>query len=190
THGGKLKINPPLRSAHNRELLWQRLASGRLSIVASDHSPWPLAEKTRPEILCNQSGMPGLETFSSVLLSEGWRRGVAPTRLVQVSAATPAKTFGLNGSKGDIRRGLDADLIVFDPALEWSVDAGKLQTSARWDPYQDRRIKGRVVMTFVRGKLVWDGANLRAQPGFGRWLQPDHHRVRDKAGQEKKGIRR
>jgi allantoinase len=171
TQGGRVKINPPLRSGSNREALWQRLAAGQLSIVASDHSPWPLGQKTNPEILQNQSGMPGLETFPSVLISEAIRRDVSLSRIAQVSSLTPAQTFGLSGVKGDIRPGLDADLIVFDPAAEWKVDRSALQTSAGWDPYEDRPIRGRVVMTMVRGRMVWDGKRVLAQPGWGRWAK-------------------
>jgi allantoinase len=171
TQGGRLKINPPLRSAANREALWQRLAAGQLAIVASDHSPWPLGQKTNPEILQNQSGMPGLETFASVLLGEAVRRGISLSRVTEVTAYTPARTFGLE-TKGDIRPGLDADLIVFDPAAEWKVDKSALQSSAGWDPYEDRPIRGRVIMTMVRGRVVWDGKRVLAQPGWGRWAKP------------------
>ena len=171
TKGGRVKINPPLRSAENREDLWRRLDNGVLSIVASDHSPWPLAEKTRPDILRNQSGMPGLETYPSVFLAEGLRRGVCLTRLAQVSAKTPAEVFGLM-RKGDIKVGLDADLIVFDGSLEWQVRPETLNTSAGWDPYDDRRLKGRVVATFLRGQIVWDGEKLLSRPGLGRWVGP------------------
>jgi allantoinase len=170
THGGRVKINPPLRSAANREALWQRLAAGQLSIVASDHSPWPLGQKTQAEILQNQSGMPGLETFPSVLLGEAIRRNVALSRIAQVCCETPARTFGL-GQKGDIRPGLDADLIVFDPDAEWKVDRNALQTSAGWDPYEERTIRGRVVMSMVRGRAVWDGKQVLARPGWGRWAR-------------------
>ena len=171
THGGRVKINPPLRSAANREALWQRLAAGQLSVVASDHSPWPLGQKTHPEILQNQSGMPGLETFPSVLISEALRRDVPLSRIAQVCALTPAHTFGLSSTKGDLRPGLDADLIVFDPDAEWKVDRAALQTSAGWDPYDERPLRGRVVMTMLRGRMVWDGRQVIARPGWGRWAK-------------------
>jgi allantoinase len=171
TKGGRVKINPPLRSAENRDDLWRRLDDGILSIVASDHSPWPLAEKTRPEILRNQSGMPGLETYPSVFLGEGLRRGISCTRLAQVSAKTPADVFGLD-QKGDIQVGLDADLIVFDPSATWQVRPETLKTSAGWDPYDDRLLHGRVIATILRGQMIWDGANLLSRPGFGRWVGP------------------
>jgi len=172
TAGGRLKINPPLRSAANRQGLWDRLASGAIAIVASDHSPWPVGVKTRPEVLRNESGMPGLETFPSILLSEALARGLPLERIVQVAAHTPAQTFGLGSAKGDIRPGLDADLIVFDPAVTWTVDRDTLQTSARWDPYEDRRIAGKVITTIARGRVVWDGTRMLAEPGWGRWVRP------------------
>lgn len=172
TKGGRVKINPPLRSAENRDNLWAQIANGLLSIVASDHSPWPLVEKTRPEILRNQSGMPGLETYPSVFLAEGLRRGVSPTRLAEVSAKTPAEVFGLT-RKGDIRVGWDADFIVFDSSVEWQVRPEKLNTSAGWDPYDDRRLRGRVVAAFLRGQMVWNGEKLLSHGGLGRWVEPE-----------------
>lgn len=170
TLGGRAKINPPLRSSINREALWKRLADGKLSIVASDHSPWCLADKTRAEILKNQSGMPGLESFPSVLLSEAMRRDVPLSRMTEVTAYTPARTFGLRG-KGEIRVGADADLIVFDPAATWRIDRRRLRTSAGWDPYEERDIRGRVVMTILRGRVVWDGERVLSEPGWGRWAK-------------------
>jgi allantoinase len=169
--GGRLKLNPPLRSAANREALWERLAADALPIVASDHSPWPLGDKTRPHILENASGLPGLETFPSVLLSAALARAIPLERIAQVTALTPAQTFGLGSVKGDIRPGLDADLIVFDPSVEWTVDRRALHTWAGWDAYDDRRLQGRVITTIARGRVVWDGTRVLAKPGWGRWLQ-------------------
>src|SRR5438046_10089213 len=163
-----LMLPPPPRSTLFPTRRSSDLAAGQLSIVASDHSPWPLGQKTQPEILQNQSGMPGLETFPSILLSEAVRRGVSLSRIAEVASCTPARTFGL-GQKGDIRPGLDADLIVFDPELEWKVDRKALQTSAGWDPYEERMIRGRVVLSMVRGRVVWDGKQVLARPGWGRW---------------------
>jgi allantoinase len=176
TAGGRLKLNPPLRSAANRQALWDRVASGAIAVVASDHSPWPLAAKTRPRILENESGMPGLETFPSVLLSEAIARAVPLERVAQVAAHGPARTFGLDAAKGDLRPGLDADLVVFDPAAAWTVDRDALRTSAGWDPYEGRRIPGRVVMTIARGRVVWDGARVLGEPGWGRWVRPGARR--------------
>jgi allantoinase len=171
TAGGRLKLNPPLRSAANREALWERLAADTLPIVASDHSPWLLGDKTRPHILENASGLPGLETFPSVLLSAALARAIPLERIAQVTALTPAQTFGLGSVKGDIRPGLDADLIVFDPSVEWTVDRRALHTWAGWDAYDDRRLQGRVITTIARGRVVWDGTRVLAKPGWGRWLQ-------------------
>jgi allantoinase len=168
--GAKLKINPPLRPAGEREGLWRALAAGRIDMIASDHAPWPLADKTRPDVFDNHSGVPGVETLAPVMLSEGLARGLPIELLAAVLATGPARRFGLSG-KGDIAPGYDADLLVFDPVLPGRVDEALLHSRAGWSPYHGRRLAGRVTTVFSRGELIWDG-KLHGRPGRGQLLVP------------------
>ncbi len=168
--GAKLKINPPLRSPDEREGMWRALAERRIDVVASDHAPWGLADKTRPGIFDNHSGVPGVETLAPVVLAEGLARGVPLETLAAALATAPARRFGLAG-KGDIAPGYDADLIVFDPGLVGEIDEAALHSRAGWSPYHGRPLSGQLTMVFSRGELIWQ-RELVGRPGRGALVIP------------------
>jgi len=154
--GSTLKINPPLRSRRDQVALWDALRDARVDIVASDHAPWPLEEKTRPNVFDNHSGVPGVETLVPVVLSEGLARGIAVEALVAALSTRPARRFGLS-AKGDLAPGYDADLVVFDQNAEAIVDGARLHSAAGWSPYAGRELHGRITHVVSRGELVFDG---------------------------------
>ena len=168
--GSTLKINPPLRSRRDQAALWDALRDGRVDIVASDHAPWPLEEKTRPDIFDNHSGVPGVETLVPTVLSEGLARGIAAETLVAALSTRPARRFGL-ATKGDLAPGCDADLVVFDRDAETVVDSTRLHSAAGWSPYAGRELRGRVTHVVSRGELVFDG-EVHGHPGRGEVLDP------------------
>ncbi len=170
THKGRLKINPPLRTARDRDGLWAAVASGAIDVVASDHAPWGLADKTRPGIFDNHSGAPGVETMVPVVLSEGLARGVPIETLSRALSEAPARRFRLPG-KGALTPGFDADLVVFDPAARGVVDETLLHSNAGWSPYHGRRLEGQVTTVVSRGEVIWDGS-LNAGAGRGRLVVP------------------
>jgi allantoinase len=170
--GGRLKINPPLRQPGDVEGMWERLLAGEVDVVASDHAPWPLEDKTKPFIFDNHSGAPGVETALTVLASGLFRRGGTPRDLARLISSAPAEQFGLSHRKGSIAPGMDADLVVFDPEEPFTLDEGALHSNAGWSPYHGMAFEGRVVLTVSRGEVVWDGTTLSGSPGRGRLLEP------------------
>jgi allantoinase len=171
---GRLKINPPLRSALDLEGLWAAVAAGEVDLVASDHAPWDLADKSHAAIFDNHSGAPGVETLVPLTLSEGLARGIPVTTLSKALSETPARRFRLAG-KGALLPGYDADLVVFDPRAEGVVDEAALHSNAGWSPYHGRRLDGQVTAVISRGEVVWEG-ELAARPGRGRFVSPDPSR--------------
>ncbi len=170
--GARLKINPPLRDAAEREGLWDRLASGQIDVIGSDHAPWPLDLKASPNIFDNHSGVPGVETVYPLTLAEALRRGDRAFRAaVAAMTINPARRFGLHQRKGVLAPGWDADLVAFDPTAEWVVDEAGMHSNAGWSPYHGAVQRGRITLTLSRGRVVYDG-ELRARPGQGVLVVP------------------
>jgi allantoinase len=167
--GGRLKINPPVRSAGDVAGLWQRLLGGGIDVVASDHAPWPLGHKTAEVIFDNHSGAPGVETLFPIVAGELLsNRGGTVADVVRLTASTPARLFGLDHCKGALRPGMDADVVAFDPSGTAIVDETALHSNAGWSPYHGRPVHGTVLLTMSRGEVVWDGSQIPVAPGRGR----------------------
>jgi dihydroorotase-like cyclic amidohydrolase len=105
-----------------------------------------------------------------VLHDEFQRRQLPLTVLARLVAEAPARTFGIFPRKGIIAVGSDADLVLLDPALEWTVDPRKLQTNAKYSVWAGRRIRGKPVTTIVRGKVVQLNGKLGGGRGWGKFL--------------------
>jgi dihydropyrimidinase len=167
------KINPPLRTAEDREALWLGLLSGDIDTVATDHVHRALAAKSGG-IWSASPGCPGLETLLPVLLHFGRERGLTLPRIADLVATNPARLMGLSHAKGQIRPGLDADFAIIDPDGHWTVSPSTLATAAGYSIYDGMRLQGRVVHTLVRGHTVFrDGALEPASVGIGRYV-PRH----------------
>ena len=175
TLGAKAKINPPLRSKKDVEELWELVSKGYVDMITSDHAPWTMERKQNPDIFQNASGAPGVETLLPLMYSEGVAKGrISMLDLVRLISERPAATFGLDHCKGAIAEGMDADLVVLDPKQSYVLDEKTLHSSAGWSPYHGRRVQGKIVYTFVRGKMVYDG-EVVGQPGDGRFIRAKHH---------------
>ena len=176
------KIGPPLRPAEgpDRGALWEGAAAGFVATVASDHSPRVPAAKEpgRRNIFVDAEGKPipfgapSLETLVPLVYSEGVvNRGLPLPWLARVLAENPARIFGLWPRKGAIRIGADADLTLWDPAPEWTIQQSQHLGIAGFTPYEGWRVRGRPWMTLVRGQVVLNPAGeLEQKPGFGRYL--------------------
>lgn len=170
--GSRAKCNPPLRTAADRETLWEMVADGRVDIVTSDHSPYPPLVKDRDNVFEAWAGLSGAETFGTLLYSEGVAGGrISLGRFLELVASGPAKVFNLTG-KGRLAEGADADFVLFDPQVEWTVDESRLQCASGWSAYQGLHAKGRVRATYVRGQKVFDGSSVVGMPGDGQFVRP------------------
>jgi dihydropyrimidinase len=176
------KIGPPLRPAAgpDREAMWAGSAGGYIHTVASDHAPRPpkFKEPGRTNIFVDAQGKPipfgapSLETLAPLMYSEGVaRRGLPLSWMARVLAENPARIFGLFPRKGAIRVGADADLSIWDPDADWSIEQRQHLSVAGYTPYEGWRVRGRPWMTLVRGHVVLapDGT-LEQKPGFGEFL--------------------
>ena len=160
------KCAPPIRSRANREALWQGLRDGVIDLIATDHSPCPPAMK-EGDFRHAWGGIASLSVAISVVWTEMRERGLPLADLARWMSAQPAKLAGLQGRKGAIAAGYDADLVVFDPDTEFTVGADTLHYRHPVSPYLGERVQGRVRSTFVRGAAVYqEGAFPDAPAGI------------------------
>jgi len=148
------KMNPPLRSASDREALLAGLIDGCIDCIASDHAPHAHHEK-QVEFDRAPFGIIGLETAVALALTQLHRPRKAPlARIVQLFSTNPAHVAGLAG-RGTLSRGSRADVTIFDPSRRWTYDASKSLSKARNTPFDGWQLTGRVVMTIVGGKIAY-----------------------------------
>ncbi|MDQ6674953.1 MAG: allantoinase AllB [Chloroflexota bacterium] len=167
--GSAGKCAPPLRGTHEVEDLWQALLSGTIDWVASDHSPCPPSMKDTDSIWSAWGGVAGVQTLLPVLLTQGvFARGLSLSRLVSLTAGNPSRRLGLYPRKGALEIGSDADLVLVDLARTWTLDKTDLRTRWPVNPFVGQTFRGQVVLTMVRGSVVWHHGAARVEPGFGR----------------------
>ena len=157
-----LKVNPPLRSAEDRDALRRGLAEGVLDAVATDHAPHAEEDK---EVEFDQArpGTTGLETAVAVVLTELVEPGVIDmATAVERLSTRPARILGLADQGGPIEPGRSANLVAFDPSAGWTVGERPFASRGRNSAFLGRRLRGRVIHTVFRGDpVVRDGEATR-----------------------------
>jgi allantoinase len=170
--GPYAKVNPPIRARDDVEFLWRALLSGQVDWVVSDHACCARELKVaaeRPEdVWLARAGFGGTEYLLSGLFSEGTKRGLAWSRMAELTAWNPARRFGL-GTKGDIAVGYDADLALLDPTRTFTVRAAESPSAQGYTPFEGQDLTGQVQATFLRGQLVYDAGKVLG-PARGRYL--------------------
>jgi dihydroorotase len=167
--GGVIRVNPPVREARNQEPLWAGLADGTIDLIATDHAPHAIEEKTRNDIWTVDAGFPGVETQMPLMLTAVNAGRLSICDYVRLACAAPAKIWGLYPTKGAIQPGADADIAIVDLAREWTIDDAKLQSRAKITPWNGRRVAGLPIHTLVRGRFVMRNRQIVPEArGWGR----------------------
>ena len=146
------KMNPPLRTQADVEALQRAVEDGTIDVIATDHAPHHYDEKER-EFADAPNGIVGLETALAVNLTWLVHSGILGLPLlVERMACSPARLFKLPG--GTLRKGALADVTVFDPDAEWTVDPARFASKGRNTPYGGQTLRGRVDLTVVDGRVI------------------------------------
>jgi allantoinase len=165
------KCAPPIRSAEHREALWSGLSRGVLAMVVSDHSPAPPGIKHLDDGDFGRAwgGIGSLQLRLPAVWTGAAERGIDLSSLARWLAAEPARLAGLEGRKGRIAVGMDADLVIWDPEGATPVRGRHLEHRHPITPYEGMTLRGAVVATILRGMTVFDGDGVVA--GNGRMLR-------------------
>ena len=150
------KMNPPLRTEADVEAICEAVRDGTIDLVATDHAPHHYDEKER-EFSDAPNGIVGLETALAVVMKWLVKPGIIDlATLIDRMSVSPARIFNLPG--GSLSRGAVADVTVFDPAREWTVDPARFVSKGRNSPYVGHTLQGVVMCTIVGGRIVHQAA--------------------------------
>ena len=156
--GTLAQMNPPLRSPHDNEVLWQALVDGVIDFIATDHAPHTLAEKaqTYPN---SPSGMPGVETSLPLMLTQAMQGRCTIAQVSNWMSTAVAQAYGIP-KKGAIAPGFDADLVLVDLNNYHPVQREELLTKCGWSPFEGWNLTGWPVITIVGGKIVYEKGQI------------------------------
>ena len=151
------KCAPPIRSAAERDALWDALIAGDIDLVASDHSPCPPSMKeSRGDFLAAWGGIASLQLTLPAVWTGARARGTGPERIAEWMCGKTAQLAGLSGRKGAITKGSDADITIWNPDGRFIVAGKSLLHRHSVTPYEGRELFGKVEMTFVGGRPVFE----------------------------------
>jgi allantoinase len=152
----RYKCAPPIRERSHRERLWKALGDGLIDTIGSDHSPAPpgLKQLDTGNLSKAWGGIASLQISLAAVWTRGREHGTTLTQVAEWMSRNPAKMVGLDGKKGAIAGGCDADLIVFDPDAEQTMVGKSLHHRHKATPYEGQKLRGRVVTTYLRGRAV------------------------------------
>jgi dihydroorotase len=155
------KVNPPLRTASDTARLREALAEGVIDCVATDHAPHAPQDKDH-EWAAARPGMLGLQTALSVVTETMVRTGLLDWRgVARVMSERPAEIAGLPDQGRPLLAGEPANLVLVDPAAEWTVHGAELASLAENTPYEGMRLPGVVTLTLLRGRVTAREGKLR-----------------------------
>ena len=153
-YDANFKMNPPLRSASDREAIVVALGDGTIEAIATDHAPHATHEKM-VEFERATFGVTGLETALGLAITCLHRQHKIPlARIIELFTAGPARVFDLRGC-GTLARGSHADVTIFDPKRRWTFEAGKSRSKSRNTPFDGWQLTGKVAATIVSGQIVY-----------------------------------
>jgi len=154
---------PPIRSEHYRGGLWRLFRDGIVDILASDHAPHTLEEKTVSNAWKAASGVPGLETSLPVLFTQVARGKITLRRLMDATATLPAEIFHLK-HKGVLKEGFDADIVLVDPKAKFKIKPEEFASKAKYSPFKGQLCIGKAAYTIVSGILVSERGRIVGPP--------------------------
>lgn len=152
-------MKPGLKTAADRDALWQAIADGVVDVVESDHAPHTVAEK---ETDSPPYGVPGLETTLPLLLTAVHDNRLTLERVIDLVAHNPRRIWGVACP--------DDTYTLVDPGASYTIDREHLHGQCGWSPFEGMTVHGRVLETWIRGVKVYDGEQVLVQPGFGQNL--------------------
>jgi dihydroorotase len=160
--GTLAQMNPPIRGEAHRQGLWRGIRDGIVDVIGSDHAPHTLEEKGKP-YPNSPSGMTGVQTLVPIMLDHVAAGRLTLERFVDLTAAGPARLFGLK-AKGRLVVGYDADFTVVDLKAQRKITNQWIVSKCGWTPFDGMKVTGWPIATIIRGNVVMREDSLLADP--------------------------
>ncbi|MBI2756071.1 MAG: amidohydrolase family protein [Chloroflexi bacterium] len=159
---------------HHAAASWEEVVDGTIDVIGTDHAPHTREEKEIgwTDMYASPGGMPMVENYLSLLLTEVNAGRISLERVVDLCATRPAQLAGLFPRKGSIAPGSDADLVVLDLERRHTITAASSHYKCGWTPLEGREVQGLPVTTILRGRVIVDDGEVYAEPGSGRFQLP------------------
>ena len=166
-------MTPPLRTKEDNEALQEAVLNGEIQVIATDHCAFTYEQKLESnDCRTIYPGIPGTEELlplvNTFALSSG---SLSLSQVVNLLSTSPAKIFGLYPEKGSLEEGTDADIVLFDPDFSWTLSKDTIHSASGYTAYEGMNVTGKVVMTYLRGRLVMGDGIYLGLSGDGRYLK-------------------
>ncbi len=170
--GRNFVCSPPMKGQESQDALWKAIKNGDIDTVATDHCPFKSYEKDwgKDDFTKIPNGCAGIENLYPYMLAAANTGKISFNRAVELCSANPAKIFGCT-EKGSLTVGKDADIVVYDPAKEFTVSMSTMHSDYDHTIWEGKKFHGYPVMTFSRGRLVYRDGEFVGQPGWGGFVK-------------------
>jgi dihydropyrimidinase len=165
--------SPPMKGMASRDALWAGLRRGDIQTVATDHCPFQSYEKDagKDDFTMIPNGCMGIENLYPYILSAAGKGRITYEQAVAVCSTNVARIFGCAPQKGTLTVGSNADIVIYDPDLKFTVTRDKMRSKVDYTIWEGLELQGYPVMTFSRGRLVYREGRFTGEPGWGRFVK-------------------
>ena len=166
-------MTPPLRNKEDNKALQEALLEGEIQVVATDHCSFTREQKlSSHDCRTIYPGIPGTEEMLPLLHTLEISRGrINHSQIVNLISTGPAKAFGLYPEKGTLQEGSDADIVLFNPDMSWTIGKDTVHSAAGYSAYEGMTVTGKVMMTILRGRIIMGDGIYLGLEGDGQYLK-------------------
>ena len=171
-NGRNFVCSPPIKGQESQDALWKAIKTGAIDTIATDHCPFQSYEKDwgKDDFTKIPNGCAGVENLYPYMLSAANEGKISFNKAVELCSTNPAKIFGCT-QKGSITVGKDADIVIYDTEKDFTVSVSNMNSDYDHTIWEGKQFHGYPIMTFLRGKLVYNNGEYVGKPGWGKFVK-------------------